>query len=126
MYSRDFSDKAPGGLPPHYGGTAFGRGRQKEPCPKEERCPSEQEREGISDAPHRHEDEPCDDRGSHGKPPPPKTDCTSPKGSLLSRLLPFGNDSSDLLLLGLAILLLSDGCEDELLPLILLFLLIIN
>ena len=109
MYSRNFSDK-PTHLPPHYGGTALhgGQGRE-EKCkqegrqkpPSEERCKEEcrEEKKAV--------------------PPPPER-------GLLSHLLPFDIKGDDLLLLGIALLLLNEGCEDEYLPLILLFLLIVH
>ena len=66
-------------------------------------------------------------------PPPRREECPEdrppqppPERGLLSRLLPFDIKGDDLLLLGIALLLLGDGCEDEYLPLILLFLLIIH
>ena len=96
MYSRDFSDRHPP-LPPHYGGTAFGEGEER----GREECPA----------------------------PPPKCEEPStppPKGGILDGLLPFHLKGDDLLLLGLALLLLGDGCEDEYLPLLLLFLLIVH
>ncbi|MBQ2719813.1 MAG: hypothetical protein IJF73_07085 [Clostridia bacterium] len=120
MYSRDFSDRGEGRMPPEYHGTALGgrhrgadeeRGHRpppKEPPPKEAPCDGDVEPREEAGAPG------CDER---------------PKGAgapLLGRFLPAGVDTGDLLLLGLAILLLSDGCEDEFLPLILLFLLIVN
>ena len=104
MYSREFSDKRPH-LPPRYGGTAFTEG--------------EREREHTE--------------GGHGEcksPEPPKGDgeCAypPPRRGLLDGLLPFELKGDDLLLLGLALLLLNDGCEDEYLPLLLLFLLIVH
>ena len=114
MYSRDFSDRH--ALPPEYGGTALGRERREHtPPPCEEERPQE-----VHPSP---EGEGC--REERPPPPPPREE----RGSLFplfGRLLPEGIDSSDLLLLGLAILLLLDGCEDELLPLLLLFLLIVH
>ena len=84
-------------LPPHYGGTAF----------------AEEER-GCEEYPA---PDPCE----KAPPPPPP-----PSRGLLDGLLPFHLKGDDLLLLGLALLLLSEGCEDEVLPLLLLFLLIIH
>lgn len=102
MYSREFSDKRPH-LPPHYGGTAFTEGEGARPCPEEVRG----------------EGKPPPDAGA-GCPPPQK------RRGLLDTLLPFELNGDDLLLLGLALLLMNDGCEDEYLPLLLLFLLIVH
>lgn len=114
MYSRSFSDQ-PTHLPPHYGGTALqGEGCRGEPRRKEEH---EHHREEV-----RHKDcPPPREECAADRPPPPP-----PERGLLSRLLPFDIKGDDLLLLGIALLLLGDGCEDEYLPLILLFLLIIH
>lgn len=100
MYSREFSDSR---LPPRYGGTAF-RERHRAPPREEERPPCE---ETPPPPP------PCEERGH--EPP-----------SLLDRLLPGGVELEDLLLLGLALLFLADGCDDGYLPLILLFLFIVR
>ena len=116
MYSRSFSDQ-PTHLPPHYGGTALqSEGCQCEPCKKAEE--------------HGHQ---CKEEHRRGCPPPRREECAEdrpppppPEGGLLSRLLPFDIKADDLLLLGIALLLLKDGCEDEYLPLILLFLLIVH
>ena len=117
MYSRSFSDKPH--LPPEYGGTALAQNeeRGRADCKKEPPCrPHEQQAHTPCDMPH---DAPCDGGGGHRPPPPPER-------GLLSHLLPFDIKSDDLLLLGIALLLLSDGCEDEYLPLLLLFLLIVH
>ncbi len=134
MYSREFSDTTEGRVPPHYGGTALGGRRHGEgdggrhrPAPpperREERNEERNEERGVGHGRREQREEPC--------PPPPPPPCEdTAKGRGLSfalrRLLPESIDTGDLLLLGLAILLLSDGCEDEFLPLILLFLLIIH
>ena len=97
MYSRTFSGRADH-LPPHYGGTALREEARCEPPPPP--CESEQ---AQSDAPHA----PC---------PPPKGE----------GLLPYGLSLEDLLLLGLAVLLWLDGCEDDYLPLLLIFLLVVH
>ena len=113
MYSRDFSDRHP--LPPEYGGTALTHGRREHTAPTEEdHCPPPSREEAGEE-----------ERTKRPPPPPPQEE----RGGLFplfERLLPSGIDSGDLLLLGLAVLLLLDGCEDELLPLILLFLLIVH
>lgn len=114
MYSRSFSDK-PTHLPPHYGGTALkeAEGNKRDTCappPKKEECRKECE------TPPKDNGRAC----AEDRPPPP------PERGLLSHLLPFDIKTDDLLLLGIALLLLNDGCEDEYLPLILLFLLIIH
>lgn len=112
MYSRSFSDKAPH-LPPHYGGTALQGetcGRRREETDEERKTEREECRR---ECPPRSE-APCTDT------PPPRT------RGLLSQLLPFDVKGDDLLLLAIALLLLGDGCEDDYLPLILLFLLIIH
>ena len=107
MYSRTFSDKPH--PPPEYGGTALSQnedgGRDK--CREAPHCqPPEEECH-----------KPCN--GEHHAPPPHGR-------GLFSNLLPFDIKSDDLLLLGIALLLLNDGCEDEYLPLLLLFLLIVH
>ena len=115
MYSRDFSDNR--SLPPQYDGTVLGRRGEAPPEQRrEEPCgPPPPERKGG---------EPC--REDRKPPSPPKKEAKGNLFPLFERLLPEGIDSSDLLLLGLAILLLLDGCEDELLPILLLFLLIVH
>ena len=115
MYSRSCSDQ-PSHLPPHYGGTALhGEGCKSEPCRSEEHEKKREEAKRKDCPPPRREECPED------RPPQPP-----PERGLLSRLLPFDIKGDDLLLLGIALLLLGDGCEDEYLPLILLFLLIIH
>lgn len=115
MYSRSLQD--PGSLPPHYGGTVLREGGREKPSSP---CPKPPEREDCA---------PCrEERPSAHTPPVDKEPCRgdSPLPALLSRLLPAGIESSDLLLLCLSLLLLTDGCEDEFLPLVLLFLLIVH
>ena len=117
MYSRTFSEKPH--LPPEYGGTALSKDEEREHarCKKEPPCPPpEPQAHKPCDIPG---DPPCGDSGEHRPPTPPAR-------GLLSHLLPFDIKSDDLLLLGIALLLLNDGCEDEYLPLLLLFLLIIH
>ena len=119
MYSRDFSDKTVTGLPPQYGGTAFGRSKHREPPappPCQDTCHSECQKK----------QEPESKKEEHCPPPPPRPESAPILKGILGRLLPGGHEGSDILLVGLALLLLSDGCEDELLPLILLFLLLIH
>ena len=99
MYSREFSDSR---LPPRYGGTAF-RERHRPPPPEEERPPCEE-----------------------APPPPCKEEGEEKGGTLLGRLLPKDLSLEDILLLGLALLFLADGCDDDYLPLILLFLFVIR
>ena len=116
MYSRTFSDK-PSGVPPHYGGTALqGDGHRREPCREEGHKPREDEdcRKTCHEPPRSANGE-CDQT-----PPPPE------RGGILSRLFPFDIKGDDLLLLGIALLLLSEGCDYEYLPLLLLFLLIVH
>lgn len=128
MYSREFSDTAEGRLPPHYGGTALGGRRHGEGDGGRHRPPppSREEREERCEDPHHAEGR----EGARPCPPPPPPCEEKVKGGgltgALRHLLPESVDTGDLLLLGLAILLLSDGCEDEFLPLILLFLLIVH
>ena len=113
MYSRAFPNEHTE-LPPHYGGTALqGDGRKREQRHEECREPTEKECHEPPRPPH----EEC---GKDHPPPPPE------RGGILSRLLPFDIKGDDLLLLGIALLLLNEGCEDEYLPLLLLFLLIIH
>ena len=107
MYSREFSDSR---LPPRYGGTALRERRHPSPC-EEERPPCEEERPPCEEAP---------------PPPPPRVDKRNGAHSLLERLVPSGLPLEDLLLLGLALLFLADGCDDDYLPLILLFLFVIR
>jgi hypothetical protein len=114
MYSRDFSDRRP--LPPEYGGTALTHGRREQHTPNEE--------EGRRPPPPC--EEACEEECPKRPPPPPPREERSGILPLFERLLPAGIDTGDLLLLGLAVLLLLDGCEDELLPLLLLFLLIVH
>ena len=110
MYSRDFSDKRPH-LPPRYGGTAFTEGE-----PKRERRICEDTKAAKRE---------CE--GGDTLPPTGEPPCERPRGrGFLDGLLPFDLKGDDLLLLGLALLLLNDGCEDEYLPLLLLFLLIVH
>lgn len=113
MYSRDFSDSRP--LPPEYSGTALGQGRRSEP-------PDEEVREAHHTAPP--EEGGCD--AERKTAPPSREESRGGILPLFERLLPKGVDPGDLLLLGVALLLLLDGCEDELLPLLLLFLLVIH
>ena len=116
MYSRTFSDKPH--PPPEYGGTVLSQneGREDGHCRKEaHHRPPEPECQKPSEPPCGAQKE-CE--GEH-RPPPPER-------GLLSHLLPFDIKSEDLLLLGIALLLLNDGCEDEYLPLLLLFLLIVH
>ncbi len=118
MYSRDFSDRRT--LPPEYGGTALARGG-REHTPRghgEEKPPEPPPPDGEA------REDSC--RGDSTPPPSPSREEKGGFFPLFERLLPTGIDSSDLLLLGLAVLLLLDGCEDELLPLMLLFLLIVH
>ncbi|MBO7293191.1 MAG: hypothetical protein J6V07_04580 [Clostridia bacterium] len=107
MYSREFSDSR---LPPRYGGTAF-RERHRSPPREEERPPCEEERPPCEEAP---------------PPPPPREDKRREPHALFEKLLPAGLPLEDLLLLGLALLFLADGCDDDYLPLILLFLFVIR
>ena len=100
MYSREFSDSR---LPPRYGGTAFRERHRPPPC--------EEEKPPCEEAP---------------PPPPPCEDKQKETPSLAERLLPAGIELEDLLLLGLALLFLADGCDDDYLPLILLFLFIVR
>ena len=122
MYSRDFSDRKPI-VPPDYGGTAYRREREKkEDPPSPKRPPPQKEHpreEGCRENPPCHE-EPCREE------PPCREDTKDGSRGLLGRLLPFGIREEDLLLLGIALLLLLDGCEDRYLPYILLFLLIVH
>ncbi len=135
MYSREFSDSFRG-LPPQYGGTAFRKARHEMP-PREEREKQEEceERENRpprreSTPPPERKDCPCEDS------PPKKTTCRERPdlcegdggslSGLLGKFLPAGIEAEDLLLLGIALLLLADGCEDSYIPMILLFLLIIH
>ncbi len=104
MYSRAFQDR-PSFVPPHYGGTAL----SEETTAKKEACPTPQVTE--------EERTPC--KETRREEPPFGA-------SLLSRFLPHSIRGEDLLLLGVALLLLLDGCDDEFLPLLLLFLLIIR
>lgn len=119
MYSRSFSDKPPS-LPPQYGGTALsGHGeRDKDECDEKEREKACKRDEGKQS---RFEEKAEHAEGCEGKRPPPP-----PERGLLTHLLPFDIKGDDLLLLGIALLLLNEGCEDEYLPLLLLFLLIIH
>ena len=105
MYSREFSDSR---LPPRYGGTAF-REKRRPPPHEEERPPHAEETPPCTETPPPS----CEEKGA--KPP-----------SLGERLLPAGLPPEDLLLLGLALLFLTDGCDDDYLPLVLLFLLIVR
>ena len=129
MYSRDFSDRI-GGPPPEYAGTAWRREQEKKDRPPVEEGTARQD-----------EGPPCHEEACGEKPPCHKEACGEkppcreeprreereggPKSPLL-RHLPFGIREEDLLLLGLALLLLLDGCEDRYLPLVLLFLLIVH
>ena len=116
MYSRHFSDN--GILPPEYGGTALGRARHSDPPPQKhptEECTQEE----------RHPPLPSEEAGCPERPPIPRSEGGG-LSPFLKRLLPRGVDPNDLLLLAIALLLLSDGCEDELLPLLLLFLLVVH
>lgn len=110
MYSRAFQQSGEH-LPPHYGGTALRQREHREAegdCERKEgQCPPpEHERECPQDT---HAEEAC-------QPPPPAPHFP----------LPYGIRLEDLMLLGLAVLLWLDGCEDEYLPLLLLFLLIVH
>ena len=103
MYSRTFSDDHTD-LPPHYAGTALHKDRHKKPpCPEDSKIPPPEEE-------YR--------KACHTPPRPPAEDCTEPPppppehSGLLSRLLPFDIKGDDLLLLGIALLLLNEGCED--------------
>ena len=114
LYSREFSDSR---LPPRYGGTAFRERHRPPPCKEEGPPPREEKRRS------------CEEEGAPGENAPPPRPCEE-RGheppSLLDRLLPGGVELEDLLLLGLALLFLADGCDDDYLPLILLFLFIIR
>lgn len=103
MYSRTFCE---GGdhLPPKYNGTAL----RREPPPS---CECEE-------PPCAKPEEPC---------PPPSCPEGAPRKTAPWQLhLPYGIRLEDLLLLGLAILLWLEECEDEYLPFLLLFLLLIH
>ena len=116
MYSRAFQE---GGerLPPHYGGTALRQGQHREDEREEERRPPpECEAKCQRDTNREECCEPPRECSPGGEPP---------KGGL-HFLLPYGIRFEDLMLLGLAVLLWLDGCEDEYLPLLLLFLLIVH
>lgn len=117
MYSRSFSEGG-GNLPPHYSGTALRE--QERDIPKKGK-----EGEAVCEAPTDGVCAPCPPPPQ--PPPPPHGGAHGGKalGGLLGRLLP-GVDEGDLMLLGIALLLLFDGCEDEFLPLILLFLLVVH
>ncbi len=139
MYSREFSDRAERrSLPPHYGGTALRHGRaeegrradrekheeeKREDCKQKEKptCDIGQAEKGREGRGERAEKKAC----KEGKPP---HGGRSEDGffSLLRGLLHPGEDGGDLLLLLVAILLLTDGCEDEYLPFLLLLMLIVN
>ena len=107
MYSREFSDRRRP-PPPEYSGTAL---RPPPPPSCEERpTPPREER-----------DSPCEEEG----PCRERDEASRPRG-LLEGLIPRGISGEDLLLLGLALLLLLDECEDRLLPYLLLFLLVIR
>lgn len=118
MYSRSFSDK-PTHLPPHYGGTALTGhgGKDRETCDEEKqhKAPRHDEHEKKCDEPS--SEKPHGHAGERH---------SAPERGFLSHLLPFDIKGDDLLLLGIALLLLNEGCEDEYLPLLLLFLLIIH
>ena len=114
MYSRAFPNEHTE-LPPHYSGTALhSDGRKREHGHEE--CREPQQKKECHEPPK----PPHEEGGGDCSPPPPE------RGGILSRLLPFDIKGDDLLLLGIALLLLSEGCEDEYLPLLLLFLLIVN
>ena len=120
MYSRSFSDG--GDLPPHYSGTALQRPRGELPHGTEEAVPLSCRADCKQEEPHRIPDTHAD---THAQDASRQSEgCGKPQG-LLERLLP-GVAGGDLLLLGIALLLLFDGCEDEFLPLILLFLLVVH
>ena len=133
MYSRSFSDKS-GSLPPHYGGTAFGRRKCEDHCHEEHReecrepppspCPAEQKIHT-----HPHEEPPCrDERPREECPPKEATGCERAASGfpLFRHLLPEWIGGEELLLLATAFLLLVDGCDDGILPWILLFLLAVK
>ncbi len=141
MYSRSFSDRSPI-PPPEYSGTAWRRehkGRDTPPGARGEAHQRERD-EGRDFEREEHsrkeessckEDSPCKEEPSckerpHRREDHPCKEEETGRGSLLGRLLPFGIKEEDLLLLGIALLLLLDGCEDTSLPLILLFLLIVH
>ncbi len=133
MYSRDFRESEELRVPPHYHGTAVARQRPEQPQeptpmppPVEERGEGQEASPSPDEIPvaapaHR---EPPKREGSCGKgdPPLPAGDWI---GSLLRKYLP-GVESADLLLLGIALLLLNDGYEDSWLPLLLLVLIVVR
>lgn len=115
MYSRAFGDTGDR-LPPHYAGTALKREPPREEYREE---PREEERRESCAPPHEEAHGPCDScEGRADKREPPR-----PPFHLA---LPYGIRFEDLLLLGLAVLLWLDGCDDEYLPLLLLFLLVVH
>ena len=120
MYSRSFSDG--GDLPPHYSGTALQRPREEPPHGTKEEAPPSCRADCKQEEP-RHIPDTCADAKKQ-EASRQNEECGQPEG-LLARLLP-GVAGGDLLLLGIALLLLFDGCEDEFLPLVLLFLLVVH
>lgn len=117
MYSRHFSDRYT--PPPEYGGTAFAHHTPPHGAPPHEEPPCEEA--------HR-EEHSCEEPSCSPCLPPPHRREEAPCHSerLLRGLLPSGISGEDLLLLGLALLLLLDGCEDRVLPYLLLFLLVVR
>ena len=123
MYSRNFSDREPI-PPPEYGGTAWRREREEH-----EKAPPPKGRPPCKDAPRG--EAPSGEEHAHKESPSAKEEGRrkeegAEREGIFGKLLPFGIKEEDLLLLGIALLLLLDGCEDRYLPFILLFLLIVH
>ena len=118
MYSRAFGENGER-VPPQYGGTALHRRERRDEERESERLQEEGE-DRVKECPR---DE------TEGVAPPPREECATKQETPCTGLrlpLPYGIRLEDLLLLGLAVLLWLDGCEDEYLPLLLLFLLIVH
>lgn len=141
MYSRNFSDRAPpSDIPAHYAGTALKREPSKETSNEESR-PQGMMEEGIPKSKEKEErkEEEAIDAGFFGTsakketpfcaPPPPPPPGRG-EGGLFSPFRGFFKDSGieaeDLLLLGIALLLMSKDQENGLLAPALLFLLLIK
>ncbi len=104
MYSRRFSDTDESlRIPPQYDGVALGRGRTKEP--------------------------PCEEKEAGGRPKEREADECEGRGEALEGplgLLPAGLGAEDLLLLGVALLLLFGQDNDPYIPLTLLLLFVLK